>query len=87
MKSKRLSDVFACLMAVLSESVPIALQTSGIEILGSSRWHGSSHSLCVLGLNGLANEFAGHPICSGQRFRAPARSAKPVLRECEGSTL
>ena len=61
MKSKRLSDVFACLMAFLSESVSIALQTSGIEILGSSRRHGSS-------LNGLANEFAGHPMCSGKDF-------------------
>ncbi len=68
MKSKRLSDVFACLMAVLSESVPIALQTSGIEILGSSRWHGSSHSLCFLEFNGLANEFAGYPMCSGKDF-------------------
>jgi len=55
MKNKRLSDVFAYATAVLSESVPIALQPSDIEISGSSCRHSSSHFLAFLKLSDLAN--------------------------------
>ena len=55
MKSNRLSDVFACVMAVVSESVPIALLNPGVEVPGSSCRHGSSHFLAFLKLSDLAN--------------------------------
>jgi hypothetical protein len=45
MNGKQLPCVFARVLAVLSEFVPIALLTFGIEIPKSSRWHGTSHSL------------------------------------------
>ena len=56
MDSNRLFGVFAFVLAVLSEFVPISLLTSRIKIPRSSRRHGTPLSLGSPKLKELANK-------------------------------